>query len=213
MDLTVADVEDRIDEHVEAYRESAPFYPVEKESIESLPDAFRAGEYGQRDVEWVVRWYFRRRVDAIDHDRRREIEERVENVDRAAMREAMWDAVDALNGAEGDDAEAGGDTAERDPDHHRALDALTGLPGIDVAVGSALLWFLDPDRFFVVGDREWRVVAGLTDLDETYPDSMTVEAYDRYLDAVRTLADRLDIDHWRLYLVVQRLYAEEFDEA
>lgn len=213
MDLSVADVEDRIDEHVEAYRESAPFYPVEKESIESLPDAFRAGEYGQRDVEWVVRWYFRRRVDAIDHDRRREIEERVGNADRAAMREAMWDAVDALDGDEGDDANAGDGTAESDPDHHRALDALTRLPGVDVAVGSALLWFLDPDRFFVVGDREWRVVAALTDLDGTYPDSMTVEAYDRYLDAVRTLADRLDIDHWRLYLVVQRLYAEEFDGA
>ncbi len=201
MDTSLATVEDRVDEHVETYRETAPFYPVEKESIESLPDAFRAGEYGPRDVEWVVRWYFRRRVDAIDHGERRAIEERFEDADRAVMREAIRDAVDALDGP---DAE---------PDHHAALDALTRLPGVDVAVGSALLWFLDPDRFFAVGDREWRVVAALTDLDEEYPDPMTLAAYDRYLDAVRTLADRLDVDHWQLYQVVQRLYAEAFDET
>lgn len=214
MDISLATVADRVDEHVERYRETAPFYPVEKESIESLPDAFRAGEYGPRDVEWVVRWYFRRRVEAIDHDERREIEERVEDADRAVIREAMWDAVDALDGADGDGDDSGSpddpDVDDR-PGHHAALDALTRIPGVDVAVGSALLWFLDPDRFFAVGDREWRVVAALTDLDGAYPDPMTVAAYDRYLEAVRTLADRLEVDHWHLYQVVQRLHAEASD--
>jgi len=67
MDRSLADIEDRTAEHVEAYRDSAPFYPVEEEAIGSLSDAFRAGEYGKRDVEWVVRWYFRRRVGDVDH--------------------------------------------------------------------------------------------------------------------------------------------------
>ena len=85
MDATLADVEARADEHVEAYRETAPFYPVEAEAVESLGDAFRAGDYGRRDVEWVVRWYFRRRVGASDHAERRAVEE----------------AVSILRGAEG----------------------------------------------------------------------------------------------------------------
>jgi len=208
MDATLADVEARADEHVETYRETAPFYPVEAESVETLPDAFRAGDYGRRDVEWVVRWYFRRRVDAIDHEERRAVEEAVEDADPSELRGAMWDAIDALDEAS---PEEGGDGDPRAPAHHRALDALADLPGVDLAVASALLWFLDPDRFLVVGDREWRVVAALTDLDPAYPEPMTPAAYDRYLDAVRTLADRLDVDHWRLYMVIQRVYAEEFD--
>ena len=211
MDATLADVEARADEHVETYREAAPFYPVEAEAIGSLGDAFRAGDYGRRDVEWVVRWYFRRRVATIDHDERRAVEEAVEGADPRDLRGALWDAIDALAETDAeDDPGAEGDRDATAPAHHRALDALTRIPGVDVAVATALLWFLEPDRFPVGGDREWRVVAALTDLDEGYPDPMTPAAYDRYRDAVRTLSERLGVDGWRLYMVIQRVYAEEF---
>lgn len=206
MDPTLADVAARADEHVETYRETAPFHPVEAEAIESLGDAFRAGDYGRRDVEWVVRWYFRRRVDAIDHDERRAAEEAVEDAEPRELRGALWDAIDAL-----DEGNSEGGTDSQTPPHYRALDALTDLPGVDVGVASAFLWFLEPDRFPVVGDREWRVVAALTDLEAGCPDPMTPAAYDRYLDAARSLADRLDVDGWRLYMVIQRVYAEAFD--
>ena len=206
MDRSLADVENRVAAHVESYRESAPFYPVEAEAIESLSDAFRAGEYGKRDVEWVVRWYVRRAVTDIDHEERRAVEEAVSDVGPRELRGAMWDAIDAL------DDEIG------DPPHHRALDALTGIPGVDIDVASALLWFLDPDAYFVVGEREWAVVAALTDdadigvaLDDGYPEPMTVDAYDRYLDAVRGLADRLGVDGWHLYMVIRSVYAEAFE--
>ena len=215
MDPTLADVAARVDEHVETYRETAPFYPVEDEAIGSLGDAFRAGDYGRRDVEWVIRWYFRRRVAAIDHDERRAVEEAVEAAEPRELRGALWDAIDALDeGGSGSDAESdlGSDTEGAPPANHRALDALTGIPGVDVAVASALLWFLEPDRFPVVGDREWRVVAALTDLDAAYPEPMTAAAYDRYLDATRTLAERLDVDGWHLYMVIQRVYEESFGE-
>jgi hypothetical protein len=213
MGPTLADVEARADEHVETYRETAPFYPVEEEAIGSLGDAFRAGDYGRRDVEWVIRWYFRRRVAAIDHDERRAVEEAVEATEPRALRGALWDAIDALDEADAgrNEADTGSNPDARAPAHHRALDALTGIPGVDVAVASALLWFLEPDRFFVVDDREWRVVAALTDLDAAYPDPMTAAAYDRYLDATRTLCDRLDVDGWHLYMVIQRVHAEAFD--
>lgn len=224
MDSTLADVAARVDDHVETYRETAPFHPVEAEAIGSLGDAFRAGDYGRRDVEWVIRWYFRRRVAAIDHDERRAVEEAVEDAEPRELRGALWDAIDALDEAEreaeerpdterdtGLDAERDADPDPSAPAHHRAIDALTDLPGVDVAVASALLWFLDPDRFLVVGDREWRVVAAFTDLDAGYPDPMTAAAYDRYLDAVRTVSDRIDVDSWHLYMVLQRVYAEEFD--
>ncbi|EMA63718.1 hypothetical protein [Halorubrum lipolyticum] len=209
MDRTVADVEDSVADHVEAYRESAPFHPVEAEAIESLPAAFRAGEYGKRDVEWVVRWYFRRAVTDIDHGERRAAEEAVSDAEPRELRGAMWDAIDALDGAE---SEA---VADSTPPHHRAFDALTQIPGVDVAVASALLWFLVPDEQFVVGEREWAVVAALTDdahlgaaLDGPYPEPMTVDAYDRYLDAVRALADRLGVDGWHLYMVLRNVHAE-----
>ncbi|EMA59490.1 hypothetical protein [Halorubrum kocurii] len=211
MELSLADVEDRVADHVEAYRESAPFHPVEAEAIESLPGAFRAGEYGKRDVEWVVRWYFRRAVTDIDHEERRAVEAAVSDADPRELRGAMWDAIDALDGA---DSEAAADSG---PPHRRALDALTRIPGVDVGVASALLWFLAPDEQFVVGEREWAVVAALAaaddlgpDLDE-YPEPMTVDAYGRYLDAVRGVADRLGVDHWRLYMVIRRVHAESVE--
>ena len=206
MDRSLADVEDRVADHVEAYRESAPFYSVEAESIESLSAAFRAGEYGKRDVEWVVRWYFRRAVTDIDHEERRAVEAAVSDAEPRELRGAMWDAIDALD----EENEGMGDLP-----HHRALDALTQIPGVDLEVASALLWFLAPDGYLVVGEREWAVVAALTDdarlgadLDDAYPEPMTVDAYDRYLDAVRGLAAHLDVDGWRLYMVIRSVHAE-----
>jgi len=51
------------------------------------------------------------------------------------------------------------------------------------------------------------------DLDDDYPEPMTVDAYDRYLDAVRALADRLGVSHWELYMVLQRVAAETIVEG
>lgn len=222
MERSIGEVD--ADALAEAYRDSAPFYPVEEEAIGSLSKAFREGEYGKRDVEWVVRWYFRRRVEAIDQPERRAIESAVADADRKELRGRLWDAIDALDGVDQgekvdqeDEVDQGGEADEVNeaadsPPHYRALDALTRIPGVDVAVGSAFLWFLEPDRHFVLGDREWEVVVALGDLEGPYPDAPTVDDYDRYLDAVRAVASDLDVDHWRLYQTVQQMYAEEFDD-
>lgn len=189
MDISPRDAAD----YLAAYEEEEPLYPVEAESVETLPDAFRAGEYGRRDTQWVVRWYFRRFLGAYPDADRRRVEDAFAGADFERVRDAIAAAADA-------------------PDHETALDALTDLPGVDVRVGSAYLMFLHPDRFPVVGEREWRVVSALTDLSGEYPDPQSVEAYGDYRDACASLADELDLNYWELYMVVWRAWKDRFGE-
>jgi hypothetical protein len=190
MDLSTRDVE----AYTAAYEEREPLYSVESESIETLPAAFRAGEYGRRDAQWVVRWYFRRYLGAYPDADRRRVEAEFEDADFERVRDAIAEAADA-------------------PEYETALEALTALPGVDVRVGSAFLMFLDPDRYVVVGDREWRVVRELADLEGSYPDPPSVEAYGDYLDACVAIADDVDCDLWELYMVLWRVWKERFGDG
>lgn len=182
-----------IDDYVAAYREEEPLYAVEAESVETLPSAFRAGEYGRRDAQWVVRWYVRRFLGAYPDRERRRVEEQFESADFERVRDAIATAADA-------------------PDYETALEAITELPGVDVPVGSAFLMFVDPDRYVVVGRREWEVVSALSDLDGLYPDPMTVGEYGDYLEACRSIADDADCGGWELYMALWRAWKDRFDE-
>ncbi len=184
-----------IDEYAAEYREREPLYPVERESIESLPDAFRAGEYGPRDAQWVVRWYFRRYLSDYPHDERTTIEDRFANVDMGRVKAAIAEATEAVD-------EGGPDA------HERALAPLTELPGVDIRVGSAFLTFLDPDTYLPIGDREWTVLREWTSLEGTYPSPLTAEEYGRFLDAARELSDRLDRDTRTLHLAIWRRWKD-----
>lgn len=171
-----------VDELAEAYGREEPFDMVEREHIETLPPAFASGEFGRRDAEWVVQWYYRRRrrVGAIGDAERRAAEERfLENGYEAV--------VEAIQGA----------AAATDLDEQ--CDRLTTLVGVDVAVASAFLTFTHPGRRVAVGPREWAALVAAGDLSEPYPDPMTTAVYDRYLDAVEAVADRVDRDHWTVY--------------
>ncbi|SMO67184.1 hypothetical protein [Halorubrum cibi] len=184
MDPSRADVEAAL----EAYRATEPLYTVESEAVETMPDAFRSGEYGRRDAQWVVRWYGRRYLgdEPAGTDRSRR-EEAFEEADFEAVRDAIATAVEA-------DREAYG----------KAVDALTALPGVDLPIASAFLAFVHPDRFVVVGPREWEIVSDLTDLEGSYPDPPSVGEYDDYLTACDALADRYGIDPWEVYMLVWR---------
>jgi hypothetical protein len=189
MDLSPHDA----DTYVEAYRDEEPLYMVESEAIETLPAALRAGEYGRRDTEWVVRWYFRRFLGAYPDRERRRVEDEFVQADFERVRDAIETATTASG-------------------HEEALDALTTLPGVDVPVGSAFLMFVDPDRYIAVGEREWRVVRALTDVDEPYPDPPTVDEYGDYLDACVSVADDLECSLWELYMVFWRAWKDHFEE-
>jgi hypothetical protein len=183
-----------VDRYRANYRDVEPLYAVEREAVETMPDAFREGDYGPRDAEWVVQWYFRRFLGAYPDAERRRVEGAFEDADRADVRAAIASSCDA-------------------PDYDAALSALLDLPGVDVEVGSAFLLFVDPERYQVVGEREWRVLADLTHLDGDYPDSLGVDDYGRYLDAARDLAARHDFTQWELYTVLWRRWKDEYGEG
>ena len=179
-----------VEAEAEEYRETEPLYTVEQEQIETLPGAFAAGEFGRRDAEWVVRWYFRRFLGAYPDADRRAIEERFAENDFEAVRRAIAEAVSAE------------DVAEK-------LEALTALESVDAPVGSAFLLFIDPEEYIVVGEREWSALRDAGELADPYPESPSIADYERYLDVCRTLTAAFDCDMKTLYRALWRLSKPE----
>ncbi len=182
MELTGSLVESTAEE----YEGREPLYAVEQEQVEVFPGTVRGGEYGWRDVEWVVQWYYRRYLGAYPGDERRAGEE-------AFRDNSFEDVLDRLAAAiEADD------TAEK-------LRHLTTLDGVDVSVGSAFLLFVFPDRYVVFGEREWGVLREAGELEEPYPDHPSIEEYLVYDGVCRDLMERFDVDAWTLYRALWRL--------
>lgn len=167
------------------YAEAEPLYAVEKQHLETLPDAFASGKYGRRDASWVVRWYGRRFLGSFPDEKRRRTEAAFGRNDFGAIREAIGGAVDA-----------GG--------LRTALDSLRTLEAVDVAVASAFLFHIDPDEYLVVGEPEWNALSVAGELSEPYPDPPSVEAYERYLDGCRRIAGEADTDLRTLYRALWR---------
>jgi len=170
----------------EEYREVEPLYAVEREHVEMLPETFRGDEYGWRDVEWVVQWYFRRHLGAYPDAERRATESSFRDND-------FGDVVEALGAVAGTDS-----IAER-------LDHLTALDGVDVPVASAFLLFVFPDSCVPIGSREWAALRTAGVLDRPYPDAPGVDDYLAYHEQIADLTDRLGVDAWTLYRALWRL--------
>jgi len=179
----------RIGSLAAAYAESEPLYGVEATQIETLPAALAAGEYGWRDAAWIVRWHYRRFLGAYPDAGRRAAERAFDRNDFEDVRAAIRNAS------------AAGTTRD-------ALESLRSLRGVDVPVASAMLFFLDPEAYLVVGDREWSALRAAGELAVPYPDPMTADAYERYLGACRAVAERCECDLWTLYRAVWRLSKE-----
>lgn len=180
---------DRVEAGAEEYADEEALYAVEAEQLETLPRAFEAGEYGWRDAAWVVRWYYRRFLGAYPADRRRAVEDAFGENDYETIRAVLEDVI------------ASSDDGER-------VDRLTDLAGVDVRIASAFLFFIEPDDYVVVGEREWRVLREAGELSEPYPDPPSVGDYEVYLSTCRSLVDRLDSDTWTLYRALWRLSGE-----
>ena len=190
-----------------AYEREEPLYVVEQENVDLLPAAFARGEFGRRDAEWVVRWYYRRHLGAFPDAERRSVEEEFEHNEFEDVRDALADAVDAASSSDATDGEA--DAAGDDlVDVTAAIERLTALRGVDVPVASAFLMFVDPERFIVVGDREWGVLREHDELARPYPDPPTVAEYGTYLRTCRELAERFECRLWTLYRGLWRLQKE-----
>ena len=155
MELRESTLRDR----ARAYAETEPLYDVERQHVETVPRTFAGDEYGRRDAQWIVRWYFRRYLGEYPDRERREREE-------AFRDNAFGDVIDALDAAV--DA-LGVEEHERDDgagaDVDAALSALTALDGVDVAVASGFCQFLAPSRFVAIDRRIWAVLAAAGELD------------------------------------------------
>jgi hypothetical protein len=183
-ETTIDLTRDRVDALADAYETRGPFDLVEREHIETLPRAFAEGDFGRRDAEWVVQWYYRRGI--VSDTERRAAEERFLDNDYEEM-------VDAVRGAAA--AELLGEQ----------LDRLTALTGVDVPVASAFLAYIHPETCVAIGAREWNALRAAGELDEPYPETVTAGAYRTYLDAVRAVADRTDRDPWTVYRALWRV--------
>ena len=191
MELTESVVRDRARE----YGEVEPLYDVEQQHVDILPDTFAGDDYDRRDVQWVVRWYFRRYLGAYPDRERREVE--------AAFRDNDFGTVlETLEAVTADD----GDSAE-------VLAALTDLRGVDVPVASAFLQFLAPERYVAVDERTWRALRAAGELEDPYPDPPARDEYRTFDEACRRVMDRTGVDAWTLYRALWRLWAAEFGDA
>jgi hypothetical protein len=180
---------ERIDELAAEYEDHEPFDMVEREHIETMPGAFASGDFGRRDAEWPVQWYYRRGT--------------VSDPDRRAAEERFLDndyetTVEAIRGAAAADS-----LGEK-------LGRLTALNGVDVPVASAILAFTHPDAYVAIGEGEWDALRAAGELAGAYPDSLDPGDYGRYLDAVRRVADRTDRDVWTVYRALWRLDADDY---
>ena len=195
MELTEYVVRERAGE----YADAEPLYDVERQHIETIPETFVGDDYGRRDAQWIVRWYFRRYLGAYPDRERREREEAFRETDF----EAVIDALDAvINAVSTTGSGPRTVTAERDID--AALAALTGLRGVDVSVASAFLQFIAPERFVAVDSRTWRVLVAAGELDGRYPDTLTPADYRRFDGACRSVMERTGVDAWTLYRALWR---------
>lgn len=171
------------------YRDSEPLHTVEREHVEMLPGTFRSGQYGWRDAEWVVQWYFRRYLGAYPDQERRAAEEAFRRNDFETVRDVLGTVVDA-----------------EEPRERVRL--LTTLEGVRVPVASAFLQFLLPEEYVVVGEREWGLLHEAGELSEPYPDPPSIDEYLTYLETCRDLTERFDVTPWTLYRGVWRLAKE-----
>lgn len=190
VDLTSAVVTERARE----YEREEPLYAVEQDNMETFPSAFREGSLTWKDAEWIVWWYYRRYLGAYPDTERRAVEAAFRENDFSTVEEVIETTVEA------------DDLTER-------VRALTTLRGVDVPIASAFLFYVFPEEYVVVGEREWGVLRAAGELDNAYPDPPSVEEYRTFVDTSREIASRLDTDFWTLYRALWRLGGERTEHA
>lgn len=181
MNLTESLIEDKARE----YTRREPLFSIEQDNIDTLPAAFADGSFTWKDAEWVVWWYYRRFLGEYPHDRRRAVEDAFAGNDFGTVR----DVIETVRSAN---------------DPPTRVRQLTTLDGVDVPIASAFLLFMYPERYIVVGEREWGVLHDAGELG-VYPDSPSVGEYGTYLETARTVADRFGLGLWTLYRGLWRL--------
>lgn len=86
---------------------------------------------------------------------------------------------------------------------------LTGLHGVQVRMASAILLFVNPDRFTVLDWRAWDVLHKNGYLPDEMPDDPTVEDYLLYLGVCWAIANEYDVNLRTLDMALWALGGED----
>lgn len=166
------------------YERCELFATDESTSLETFPDAAQAGTLRWRDIEWMVRWYYRRHGSSRYNQRRRAVET-------------------AFTGNDWPDIEAALESAQSIDDPAERVRALTELDGIDTGVATAILYFITPQRDIVMGEPEW---TGLRSLSIPYPGEPTPADYRSFRRHAIDLATATDTDLVTVQRALWRLH-------
>lgn len=166
--VEVMDLGRRVLEQQESrYTEEEDMYEEEVAQLSSLPTAFENGAWSQEDVEWIIKWKvgpaFVKPV--LGYFQKNDDTVIQEHIERAVHKSSVRDKVEAL----------------------------TSLSGIGVPVASAILLFINPDRFTVIDERAWNVLQETGYLAQELSEDPTVDEYLLYLGACWTLANEYDV--------------------
>jgi len=148
------------------YAEEEDLYEEEVARLESLPTAFEEGEWSHEDLEWIIEWkvgVFTKPT--LKHLRSNDDEEITARIDEAVHESSIRSKVELL----------------------------TSLTGIGVPVASAILLFINPNRFTVIDERAWNVLQQTGYLSQDLSDDPTVEEYLLYLGVCWALANEYDV--------------------
>lgn len=148
------------------YPDEEERYEEEVARLESLPTAFQNGEWSREDLEWIIEW----KVGVFTKPILKHLQKNDDEEIQARIEEAV-----------------------HEPDIRSKVEALTSLNGIGVPVASAILMFIDKDRFTVIDKRAWNVLQETKYLPEELSEDPTADEYLIYLGACWTLANEYGV--------------------
>lgn len=157
------------------YEQHMPFAGVESAMFETIGAAISSDALRWRDVEWMVRWYYRRHLSSRYNEARQSAED--------AFRTNDWPEV----------SERVERAAHRSGPVER-INVLTPLAGVDVGIASAILYFSRPDRDIVLGEPEWAALARWETIDEAFPEALTASSYGILHSAVLEISQTRSVD-------------------
>ena len=148
------------------YAEEEEMYEDEVARLESLPTAFEEDEWTHEDLEWIIEW----KVRVFTKPTLKHLDKNGDEEIRARINEAVHES-----------------------NIRTKVEALTSLSGIGVPVASAILLFINPDRFTVIDKRAWNVLRETGYLGQELSEEPTVDEYLLYLGACWAIANEYDV--------------------
>jgi hypothetical protein len=155
-----------IEQQEQLYAKEEELYEEEVARLESLPTAFEESEWSREDLEWIIEW----KVGVFTKPTLKHFDTNDGQEIRARVEEAVHESS-----------------------IRSKVEALTSLTGIGIPVASAILLFINPNRFTVIDERAWNVLQETGYLSQDLSDDPTVEEYLLYLGACWALANEYDV--------------------